>query len=89
MSTNKRYSEDFKKTIVDLYNSGHSVKEISSEYGISDVAVYKWIKKFSPIDNSNDEITSLDDLEKLKKQIARLQEENTILKKAITIFAKE
>ncbi len=89
MSTNKRYSEDFKKTIVDLYNSGHSVKEISSEYGISDVAVYKWIKKFSPIKNSNDEITSLDDLEKLKKQIARLQEENTILKKAITIFAKE
>lgn len=89
MSTNKRYSEDFKKTIVNLYNSGHSVKEISSEYGISDVAVYKWIKKFSPIDNSNDEITSLDDLEKLKKQIARLQEENTILKKAITIFAKE
>lgn len=32
MSTNKRYSKDFKKTIVDLYNSGHSVKEISSQY---------------------------------------------------------
>ncbi|WP_242967963.1 transposase [Tepidibacter mesophilus] len=62
MSTNKRYSEDFKKTIVDLYNAGHSVKEINSEYGISDVATYKWIKNFSPMDSSNDEITSLDDL---------------------------
>ncbi|WP_338143833.1 helix-turn-helix domain-containing protein [Brevibacillus laterosporus] len=30
--------------MVDLYHSGYSVKELSSEYGISEVTIYKWIK---------------------------------------------
>lgn len=34
--------------IVDLHHSGKSVKELSSEYDLSDVTVYHWIKKFSP-----------------------------------------
>ncbi|MBA4535550.1 transposase, partial [Brevibacillus halotolerans] len=42
---NKRYNEDFKRTVVDLYHSGYSVKELSSEYGISEVTIYKWIKE--------------------------------------------
>ncbi|WP_110942900.1 transposase [Inediibacterium massiliense] len=86
--SNKKFNQDFKKTIVDLYHSGRSVKELSSEYGVSDVTIYKWIKRFSPILISDGKTTTLDDMEELKKQIARLQEENTILKKAITIFAK-
>lgn len=31
----KQYTEEFKKTIVELYNSGKSLAELSSEYGIS------------------------------------------------------
>jgi len=30
----KKYNDDFKKTIVDLYHSGSSVKELSGEYGV-------------------------------------------------------
>jgi transposase len=86
--SNKKFNQDFKKTIVDLYHSGRSVKELSSEYGVSDVTIYKWIKRFSPISTSDGKTTTLDDMEELKKQIAHLQEENIILKKAITIFAK-
>ncbi|WP_018392504.1 hypothetical protein [Bacillus sp. 37MA] len=37
----KKYRDDFKKTIVDLYHSGNLLKELSSEYGISDVTIYK------------------------------------------------
>ncbi|WP_034298520.1 hypothetical protein [Bacillus sp. 37MA] len=33
----KKYNDDFEKTIVDLYHSGSSIKELSSEYGVSDV----------------------------------------------------
>ncbi len=40
----KRYNDDFKKMIIDLYHSGSSVKDLSSEYGVSDVTIYKWIK---------------------------------------------
>ncbi|WP_396125784.1 transposase, partial [Brevibacillus laterosporus] len=42
-------NEDFKRTVVDLYHSGYSVKELSSEYGISEVTIYKWIKEFTPL----------------------------------------
>ncbi|MBA4535393.1 helix-turn-helix domain-containing protein, partial [Brevibacillus halotolerans] len=31
------------------YHSGYSVKELSSEYGISEVTIYKWIKEFTPL----------------------------------------
>lgn len=31
----QKYTEDFKKTIVELYNSGKSLGELNREYGIS------------------------------------------------------
>ncbi|MEM5014572.1 transposase, partial [Niallia taxi] len=42
----KKYNDDFKKTIVDLYHSS-PVKELSSEYGVSEVTIYKWVKDFT------------------------------------------
>ena len=33
----KTYNDEFKKTIVDLYHAGNSVKDLSSEYGVSEV----------------------------------------------------
>lgn len=39
-----RYNIDFRRMIVDLYNTGHKVKYLSSEYGIFDVTIYSWIK---------------------------------------------
>ncbi|WP_270315781.1 transposase [Streptococcus infantarius] len=36
MARNQRkYTDEFKNTIVELYNSGKSLAELSSEYGIS------------------------------------------------------
>ena len=43
----KKYNDDFKKTIVDLYHSGSPDKELSSEYGVSEVTIYKWVKDFT------------------------------------------
>ena len=40
-NTSKKYNEDFKRTVVDLYHSGTSVKELSNEYGVSEVTIYK------------------------------------------------
>jgi len=30
--------------VVELYHSGQSVKALSSEYGVSEVTIYNWIK---------------------------------------------
>lgn len=86
----KRYNDDFRKMVVDLYNSGQSVRNLSSEYGVSEVTIYAWIKKFTPmeLDGGGSSITP-DDYAKLQKQMLKLQEENDILKKAMAIFAKK
>ena len=81
MSRNKRYDEEFKKTIVDLYNSGKSATELEREYGISRTAVYEWIKLYTPIEMENGEITNNKEIQALKKELARIREENEILKK--------
>jgi transposase len=38
-NTGKKYNEDFKMMIVDLYKSGISAKNSSSEYGVSEVTM--------------------------------------------------
>lgn len=39
----KRYNQEFKQTIVDLYRSGTSVSDLSREYGVSEVTIYNMI----------------------------------------------
>ncbi|GAE01590.1 transposase [Clostridium botulinum B str. Osaka05] len=41
----KRYTDEFKNTIVELYNSGKVLSELSSEYVISKSTITGWIKK--------------------------------------------
>lgn len=84
----KKYNLDFKKTIVDLYHSGSSVKELSSEYGVSEVTIYKWVKDFTPISSEKEALTPKE-LAEIQKENLRLKQEVEILKKAMAIFAKK
>ncbi len=49
----KRYYQEFKETIVNLYGSVTPVNQLSSEYGVSEVTIYKWIKMNTPIEGAN------------------------------------
>ncbi len=42
----KSYDEDFKKTIVNLCESGKRKSELVREYGISYTNISDWIKKY-------------------------------------------
>ncbi|WP_415590990.1 transposase [Liquorilactobacillus ghanensis] len=42
MSKRKKYSVEFKKMIVQLYESRTSVTDFTSEYGITSATIYKW-----------------------------------------------
>lgn len=83
----KRYNQEFKQTIVELYRSGTSVSDLSREYGVSEVTIYKWIKAHSPIENGGG-LTPVE-IAEIQKENLRLQQEVEILKKAMTIFAKK
>lgn len=86
--TGKKYNDDFKKTIVDLYQTGNSVKELSSEYGVSEVTIYKWVKEFTPINSEKGSLTPKE-LAEIQKENLRLKQELDILKKAMAIFTKK
>lgn len=87
---NTRYTEEFKEQVVDLYNSKtKTVSELNSEYGVSNVTIYQWIKQLTPVKINETEEMSSKDYDKMKKRIAELEMENEILKKATAIFARK
>lgn len=83
----KRYNQEFKQTVVELYRSGTLVSQLSSEYGISEVTIYKWIKQHSPIEGTQE--LTVAEVEAIQKENLRLKQELEILKKAMTIFARK
>lgn len=82
----KTYNAEFKSMVVELYKTGRKVKELSREYGVSEVTIYKWIKQSSPIASIDDTDITLEEIKRMKQEMLRLQEENEILKKAMTTF---
>lgn len=44
-----KYSEEFKKTIVTLYQSGKTCAEIRKEHGISSSALSNWVRKYAQV----------------------------------------
>ncbi|MGY3765739.1 transposase [Vagococcus vulneris] len=43
-----RYEEDFKRMIVELNQTGRSVRFLAKEYGISEATIYKWKNLYVP-----------------------------------------
>ena len=94
MGKGRRYDQEYKDMIVDLFKSGMSLAELSSEYGIAKSTINGWIKDVKEIKVGEDEIMTLKEVKALKKEMARIKEENEILhhrralaKKAMAIFA--
>jgi transposase len=73
-----RYTDEFKKQLVDLYQADSSANYLSREYGVSNVTIYKWIKKFSSIKVSAEEKITSKEYEKMRKRIAEVEMENDI-----------
>ena len=79
MGKGRRYDQDYKDMIVDLFKSGMSVSEISSEYGIAKSTINGWIKDVKEIKVDENEVMTLKEVKQLKKEMARIKEENEIL----------
>ena len=77
MGKGRRYDQDYKDMIVDLFKSGMSVSEISSEYGIAKSTINGWLKDVKEIKVDENEVNQI------KKEMARIKEENEILKRSL------
>lgn len=85
-----RYDQDFKNMIVELYNTtDHTVKSLESEYGVSSATVQRWVKSMTPMNPRDSKSMTPQEVAHLKKEMARMKEENEILKKAMAILAKK
>ena len=61
----KRYSKEFKETLIAFYHSGQSVTQLSKEYDVAPATIYKWIDLYS---KSNESSVSKADFLELKRQ---------------------
>ena len=88
----KRYTNQFKKQIVSLYNNGKSVSDIVKEYSITRASIYNWIKKYNSTGSFNSEDNKSEEqkkLERLEKENQQLKMENDILKQAALILGQK
>lgn len=85
-----RYDQEFKNMIVELYNTtDHTFKSLESEYGVTSATIQRWVKAMTPMNPEESDSMTPQELAKLKKEMARMKEENEILKKAMAILAKK
>lgn len=81
----KRYTKEFKQTILDLYNQGKNARQLSLEYEVGYSTVLKWVQGTKV--TRPDGLTP-DEAKLLKKQLKIQAEEIVILKKALGLLAK-
>lgn len=88
MSTNNhtKYDEDFKKSLVSLYQNGKKQSQLCEEYSVSQSAPGKWVKQFSAVEINGGEALTAKQVKQLQKRNAQLEEENLILRKVIAVF---
>lgn len=85
-SSLSKYDDEFKKSLVSMYQNGKSQAQLAREYGVSASALSRWIKLFSEVKIDDQTVITAKQIKELQKRNAMLEEENLILKKAIAIF---
>ena len=85
----KKYTPEFKSSIVTLYNQGRSANSLANEYHLAVQTVTGWVKKAEVIgtDDQGQPITRTQ-FNTLQKAYDRLQEENEILKLAAVLLSQ-
>ena len=84
-----KYSDEFKAEAVRLYLAGGvTIVKLADELGVSHAALSRWVRQTRD-EQAGLDISERERLRRAEKEVARLREENLILKKAAAFFAKE
>ena len=93
MQQRKSRPESFKRDAVRrlIARGSKSVTEIAKELGVSPSMLHRWRERFEPeltggVQPSQGE---REEIERLRRELRDLQAENTLLKKAAALFAKD
>lgn len=82
------YDQSFKKTLVELLNSGKSVRDLTEEFGVSQASIHRWNNEFNTTASTDASKSEALKIKALEKQLKDVKLERDILKKAVSIFSK-
>jgi transposase len=88
----KRYTDEFKKQIVELKKNGRGTTELMKEYDLTKTSINTWVRQYANSssfrleDNQTEEEK---ELKQLRKEIKQLRMENDILKQAALILGRK
>jgi transposase len=91
-ATRRKFTDEFKNQMVQLYLNGKPRKEILEEYDLGGSVFDRWVRQhqgtgsYREKDNKSPEQL---ELEKLRKQNQKLKMENDILKQAALILGRK
>lgn len=85
----KRFNQEFKNSAVKLVEGGKSAAQVARELELPEWQVQTWVREAKKKSSGGAGDSNLvEELKRLKKENARLQEEADILKKAAAFFAR-
>jgi transposase len=87
----RRYDDQFKRDAVRLITEGgRTMTEVGRDLGVSVTQLGRWREKFSGSTKGKAKTKSPEQIEneKLRRELARVEEEREILKKALAVFSR-
>jgi transposase len=92
MKKRKRYSAELRQELVRLVQEGRSPESVAREFEPTAQAIRKWVRQAELDEGKRTDgltTTEREELVRLRRENARLQEEREILSKAAAWFAQE
>ena len=89
--TRRNHTREFKLEVIRRVNdSDHTVAEVARDLGLHDNLVRRWCKEAEELESlPQTESLKDDEIRRLRAELASVEEDNTILKKAAAYFARE
>ena len=93
MGKRKQYTDEFKKDAVRLMlaRGTRTVENVAAGIGVNASLLHRWHGSLGSEVNGRPVISELkrDDVERLRRRLRELEQENALLKKGAALFAKE
>ena len=93
MQKKKRYTEEFKREVLELAaGDAVSIAQLERDLGITPGLIYKWRERYRVDDGElkpSAEREAEAEIRRLQRELAVVKQERDILKKAIQVFSRE
>lgn len=94
--TRRKYDSSFKEDVIKMINSGRPIGELSKALGVSSSLIHRWYKATLSVSTDSAKkgtqsfpfTDSHAEIERLKAELRRTEQERDILKKALGIFSR-